>query len=703
MKKCWSDFKAEAAKQGVCATEFHAFRIAPKGVIGKTLLSIGESLFGYWDSLVKDGWGSLDARTLHPEFRDGTIREGFKRTWIAPAPVGSEIKIVVKKRDAGGLFPGTLGGTITAEKYDEDGRVIETKRISFEDGKYTDTKELSFANDKFGFIAVEVDTPHKPGKSFAYSIRYKEVPLISETRPVSGFADIHVHQTAEYAFAGNWMHGSMMGDPAVVLKPCEPKQHSGKLVNLGIKTEVDPEDPSASIRIVEGGGYPNFRDWPHHLDIVHQQVHESWLKQAFEGGMKLMVSSAVNSEILSLALGALWDKDEWRDMNCIHTQIDKIHEFCDRNQSWVAVAYNPWHAREIIHSGKLALVIAVECSNIFPRDKGDFKAQLGELYCKGVRSIQIVHHCDNRFAGAAPQERQLVGIQTLSRLTRLSLQDSRERIMDKGLPAYFVKDADKPLGFEMDSNGLNVRGLSPEGEQLIEEIMNRHMLIDVSHYSARTFDDVYDLARANGYYPLFYSHTKFHDILSKEERGIQREFLTTDEQLEKVKDTGGMVGLRTAPWSDQRACCGIHSPVSTDAKGAVGTARNFAQQVAYAYQKNIDFAFGTDFNGFTNQLGPRRKDGAKPEGLSSTYWNKGLCHIGVLPDLAKDLKILNSHGAEEFDSSAEKFLKMWERTWDKNRTRVIRGERTLRPDIQVREAILPGKKPSQLPKFKKGK
>ncbi|WP_111669848.1 membrane dipeptidase [Algoriphagus litoralis] len=677
MSRCWAEYKKEAAKAGICSTEFEAFRLTPKSIVGKTLLSIGESLLGYWDSLVQDGWGSLDARALHPKFKDGTIREGFKRTWIGPAPAGSEMKIIVKKRDTGGLFPGTLGGTVTARKYNEDGQVIETKTLSFPDGKYTDTKELSLSNDKFGFIAVEVDTPHKPGKSFAYSIRYKEEPLKVETRKVSGFADFHVHQAAEYAFAGNWLHGNMVGDPATALKPCKPLEHNFKLVNLGIKNKPKKKDATAPYRVVSGGGYPDFKEWPHHMDIAHQQVHENWLKQAFEGGMKLMVSCAVNSEILSISLGAPLDHDVWRDMNSMELQIQKVHEFCERNSSWAAIAYNPWHARQIIHSGKLAIVLSVECSNIFPADKGDFVAQLSNLYCRGVRSIQIVHQCDNRFGGAAPQERDIKGIQTLSRLTRLSLHDSRRILQDMGLAAYFIKDMDKPLGFEFGVDGLSIRGLSNSGKTLVKEIMNRHMLLDVSHFSSRTFDDAYLLARENNYYPIYYSHTKFHPILSQEEREIQKEFLTTEDQLEKVKETGGMVGLRTAPWSNQNSCCGPNSPVEPDKTDEVGTVRNFAQQVAFAYKHNFPIAFGSDLNGFTNHLGPRKKDGAKPRELSSEYWEKGLCHIGMLPEVVKDLKSLGALGANEFDSGVENFLKMWERTWDSNRQRVVRPERPI--------------------------
>jgi microsomal dipeptidase-like Zn-dependent dipeptidase len=667
--KLWADYKNAAETHHLCSSEFKAFRKIPYDVFSKTLLSIGEGLLGYWDTLVKDGWGSLNPRALHPEFRDGTIREGFKRTWIGPAPVGSEMKIVVKKRIAKRPFPGTLGGTILVEKYDEEGAVVETRTITFEDGTYEAIQEIAMSDDSFGFLMVTVDTPHKLGKSFAYSIKYEEVPVKSNSMPVKGFADIHVHQTAEYAYAGNWLHGSMMGDPADILKPCIKKDHSGKLINLGINKEVDEEDPADSIMVMSGDGFPGFSRWPHHLDIAHQQVHETWLKQAFEGGMKLMVSSAVNSEILSLVLGAAWDKDVWRDMNSIEKQIAHIHDFCEQNSDWIQVAYNPWQARELIHDGKMALVIAVECSNLFPPDKGHYTQQLATLYCMGVRSIQIVHHCDNRYAGAAPQERAIVGIQTLSRMTRVSLQESRSNIMDDGLPAYFSDDLDKPLGFEFDSEGKNVRGLSEEGRGLIKEIMNRHMLIDVAHYSARAFEDVYELARANNYYPLFVSHTKFWAILDEEQRDVQREFLTIDDQIQKINDTGGIVGLRTAPWSNQNSCCGAVSSVATDGTDEIGTARNYAQQVFYAYKNGMCYAFGSDFNGFTNQLGPRNKDGQKPDSVSWDYWENGLRHIGLLPDLVSDLKALETPGAGQFDDSAEKFLHMWERTWDDNRDR----------------------------------
>jgi microsomal dipeptidase-like Zn-dependent dipeptidase len=468
------------------------------------------------------------------------------------------------------------------------------------------------------------------------------------------------------------MHGSMMGDPAVVLAPCKTKDHFGKLVSFGIKNETnrDKDNPTDPIEIKSGEGYPGFGNWPNHLDIAHQQVHEKWLKNAFKRGLKLIVSCPVNNEMLSLILGALWDKDEWRDMNSLELQVNRIHEFTERNKSWCAIAYNPWHAREIIHSNKLAIVISLEASNIFPADKGEVDAQLGKMYCMGVRMLQIVHEVDNRFAGAAPQERPLVGMQTISRLTKVSLDAlTTKKAMDDGLGAYFMDGKDKPLGFDLDRNGENTRGLSDKGIKLIEGMMSRHMLIDTAHYSKRTLQDVFEVVKKHQYYPLCNTHTKFFEVLSDEEIEVQREFLTTGDQVKYYVETGGIIGLRTGPWVNKQVNP-KYPAVITDKKGGVGTSRSFAQQLAFAKNKGVNFAFGTDINGFTNQLGPRKKDGKKPDNVTSEYWSKGLRHIAMLADLLTDLKYLHAPGTEILGNSAELFLKTWERAWDPKRKKV---------------------------------
>ena len=227
------------------------------------------------------------------------------------------------------------------------------------------------------------------------------------------------------------------------------------------------------------------------------------------------------------------------------------------------------------------MVISVEASNIFPKDEGDFVDQLDRLYMQGVRCVQIAHEVDSRFAGAATQEKVLQGLQTLN-LTKGNFR----------------------LGMALDENGDNKLGLTDDGRALVKAIMDRHMILDVAHLSSRALREVFDIAMSRAAYPLINSHTKFEDVLTKEELKVQREFVTRKNQLEFYTKTGGIVGLRTAPWTNRLARSGKDVAVETDT-GEVGTSRSFVQQLIYAHDHKLKMAFGTDFNGFTNQMGTR--------------------------------------------------------------------------------------------------
>ena len=244
-------------------------------------------------------------------------------------------------------------------------------------------------------------------------------------------------------------------------------------------------------------------------------------------------------------------------MPVIKEQIARIHAFA-KNHDWYEVAFNPWHAREIIHAGKLAVVISVECSNLFPKDHGDYIDQLDALYGLGVRCVQIVHEVDSRFAGAALQEKILSILETVKRATKLDLG----------------------LGFKKDANGRNAIGLTEDGENLLNALMDRHMLVDTSHYSARALEEAFGIALRRQRYPLINSHTKFHSVLTSEEQDVQREFVTLSEQIRYFKETGGILGLRTAPWPNRQAPRPDGKPIAvkTDS-GDIGTARSYAQQV----------------------------------------------------------------------------------------------------------------------------
>lgn len=641
----WGKYETEMRAQHLYIQEISSLLKIPRKVLDKTLTGIGSGLMGYWNSLAAGGWATLGPRFIGPRFESGTLVQSIRnigfRTWISPAPVGSDVEIIIKKID------GKAGAKITFRVHGINGRALETKDINFSKRGDPETKTFTAKGKNFGFVSVTM-SPHSntPSNKFKYKIRYREIPQSTNTKRVSGIADLHIHQMAEYAFAGKWLHGSHTGTPREAL--CSCGDMAQELYDI-----MSPGDKDGMVDNVmhHGNGFPTFNDWPHHLDIGHQQVHESWLKDAHDKGLNLIVSCAVNNEPLALLLGGPLSQAPWRDMNNLKKQIRASQEFASKH-SWCEVAHNPWHARDIIHAGKLAVILSVESSNIFPLDEGNIEDQLDELYVMGVRCIQIVHQQDNRFAGAAPQEPVVRLFQTIKR----------------NISPAVIAETGFGTGFKFGSNGKNVMGLTTLGKTLVGMIMDRHMILDTSHYSVKALEDVYAIAKARNYYPLINTHTKFKTVLNTEERKTQQEYVTEDSQAHIFKETGGIVGLRTAPWANLKA---PESKLNPDPQGSIGTSLSFAQQVIHSQTLGLNIAFGTDINGFTNQIGTRKKAGTnKPDAVSQEYWDKGLRHVGLLPDLVSDLSHLKVRGASKMARSAEAMLKSWERTWDKKRSQV---------------------------------
>jgi microsomal dipeptidase-like Zn-dependent dipeptidase len=198
------------------------------------------------------------------------------------------------------------------------------------------------------------------------------------------------------------------------------------------------------------------------------------------------------------------------------------------------------------------------------------------------------------------------------------------------------------------------------------------MLVDLAHMSEALVGDVYALAVENDYYPLYFSHAHFREIMlpakGKEEK------TTPAAIVGMVRETGGMIGLRTGPEE-----VNTYEP-SAVANTCHGSSRSFAQ--AYDFGRlglKVAIGLGSDFNGFIQQTRPRfgpyactasfTEEGQcqardeRNEGLgalASDLDEWGLAHIGTLGALIDDLE---QHGSDTapLRSSADSFVRMWER------------------------------------------
>lgn len=510
--------------------------------------------------------------------------------------------------------------------------------------------------------------------------------------PLPGHADLHLHMFAEAAFGGGWFHGQSGGPAEVALSMCDggdPGDHARMRSDLSVLFDAcDPavvEDAAAQVPLLSAllsldgafasellgnvpgtdgdtglhedrrGGWPELDGWPRWDAIAHQQVWEEWLHDAYDSGLRLAVISAVSFDWLCRALPPEnLERPKCDEMDDVLVQLQMANDF-DAATDWAEIALTAADARRIIDEGKLALVLSIEASHIF--GTGDWRAQLDEVHALGVRTLQPVHQLDNRFGGAAPH----ITIFQIAQFGETCRIDP-----DCGLTGPGVT-----LGFDVDTDCRNTLGLTDEGRELVEAMIERSMPIDLAHMSEALVADVYDVAVAHDYYPLYLSHAHFREIMLPGKAAEEK--TTPSWVIGMVRETGGMVGLRTA-----------HEEVNTYDASPVenachGSARSFAQ--AYDYGRmglGVPMGLGSDLNGFIQQTRPRygqyacsasfpeeaacqaRDERQAGVALGTEFDEWGLGHIGLLDDLVDDLDQLGTD-TEPLRRSADAYVVMWER------------------------------------------
>ncbi|MSP63725.1 MAG: hypothetical protein EXR72_25945 [Myxococcales bacterium] len=606
---------------------------------------------GWWNGMARGGWATLGPRMFGPDWDEGKLVGTSGRTFLGAAPTNSgKVTVHLKKTDG----RAETEVTICATRKGAAPREVANFRI--ENGKDNVGKDFSraFSGLEDSIVTVNLDAK-SVSDTFSYKVKLETEPLRWDFGTIQdGFADLHAHQASELGFGGAVYRGSHTGPAATALRPCDGKH--------GL--------PGANKSYFHGNGFPTHSDWPNHMDIGHQQIHESWIKKAHDGGLKLIVVSAVSSEP-GCELAKIFHPRpgvSCRDMPNLHAQVDAFIAF-DRAHDWYEIALDPWHARKIINEGKLAAVISLEASRVFPTDEGDLVDQLDKMYVKGVRTLGLAHEFDSRFAGAAPHE---VGL--------------RKFVMSAG---QTVKHPELLGGFKYETlsrdgeppGKWNAIGMKPDRYRLVDAMIARHMLIDFTHMSTKASEELFShVSRKHRFYPLHQSHSRFRALLPPEVRIEQAELGTTEGQLTMVKRTGGVIGLRP----------GLQPILAREGTSLTaechGTTRSFRYLLEFAQRRGVKIALGTDLSGSIEMMGTRFRPtgvsgpagvmcpgskagsrtpdpGPPPQGVSREFANHGLRHIGLLPDVIADLGAIGTDppALAQLNHSAEAFLDMWER------------------------------------------
>jgi microsomal dipeptidase-like Zn-dependent dipeptidase len=394
-----------------------------------------------------------------------------------------------------------------------------------------------------------------------------------------GFADLHAHPASHLGFgadeAGNG--GIFWGKPGLAMEnaagtiasdlpSCDGDKHGGfdldpvrHLTRQTIINEINQITGFSHNR----SGWPAFRDWPHPLSVLHQQMHISWIHRAYQGGLRLMIASVTDSQTLTM----LWKRgfdlvpaqpqlDPDFEFESARRQLRSIERLVQANADWMEIVRTPGQAREAMNNNRLAIILSLEMDSLTV----DQMVALRERF--GVKHVTPIHLVNNRFGGVAAygdlfntsnyylngEFYHVAGDPDLKfRLGRpqfLTVVDA-----NAVMPEEIGRDEYCGLGYECcpeqpvpgcvpaDQGHKNVRGLARSG---LRRLMEERFLIDLAHMSDHSQAEALELAEELNY-PVMNSHTGLRRAgePGESERDMRHSF------GERIARLGGIIGLGT--------------------------------------------------------------------------------------------------------------------------------------------------------------
>lgn len=514
------------------------------------------------------------------------------------------------------------------------------------------------------------------------------------TKTLWGVADLHAHPAANFGFgaeADGW-GGVIWGQPGKAhdnvdfdkdLPPCDASIHASpgamvgpvrKLVREILLGQLEKEWLSGHGR----AGYSSytrasFANWPSALSRTHQRMHISWIRRAWRGGLRLMVASTVDNQVIKQLWHAPWFTfDPNFDFISATIQLSKIRELVEENKSWMKIVTSADEAYQAIKDDKLAIVLGVEMDQL----TADNIIVLKET--QGVRLVTPIHLVNNSFGGAAIYD-------GLFNISNLLLTGS-----------FFEVDFDKNIDFrltQIPTGDLNLYGISipnplsvyPDygtpnqgghknkiGLKSISDLrklMSAGLLIDIHHMSDKCIDSAINLAEtvADPYkYPLLKTHT---GLRFDSGSGDLNENSLKREHARKIFDLGGMVGIGVghkdlddpiADWFEQ-----YDQLMKLDGAIPTGLGTDMNGLDIHIDRSEVDIDYPLD--NLCPNIGNHQQQVTLNPNMNTPFITKfeerGFSHYGMMPEFLHAVNKLDQDAVHihEIFSSAHAFVKTWER------------------------------------------
>ncbi len=556
-----------------------------------------------------------------------------------------------------------------------------------------------------------------------------------------GIADLHEHLQSNFGFGGGLFHGGAfhrLGVPHALPDCSVVHGKNGRRDFFGHVYDGSGNDAGGLMTLVDAflagelaednhatAGWPDFTEWPDaRRRSTHQAMYHRWLERAWMGGLRLVVQHATTDYVICSMMagqGIQPGRYDCEDMTSIDRILDEnwaMQRYIDaqaggEGKGWFRIVQSPAEAREVIASGRLAVILGIETSNLFrchltPRpggpvcDEAWVDAQLDIYRDRGVRAIFPVHKYDNRFtpgdgsngfieagnffnSGHWTNKTQDCPGDGMPRgwdgggITFGGLQKPRDVYVSEA-PNDLSAFGDDPLvtAFQfydpltqpaIEGDWCQNATITPLGESLLAGMMARGMIVEIDHFPARSYRRAFEILEANDY-PAAGSHGRHWDG--------------------RIHALGGV--SVTGPGRCQ------------DPDDPGSTVRAMKERVALVASKGGYPAegLGFDLNGFAGAPGPRFGDGVCPKpqadpisypfrsyagdveftapsvGKRAIDFNtQGFVHIGMLPELIQDARSDADDDAalEPLFRSAEAYVRMWEKA--ERRATEIRAQRAM--------------------------
>jgi hypothetical protein len=508
---------------------------------------------------------------------------------------------------------------------------------------------------------------------------------VSSIQEVRGYVDAHTHGMA-FEFLGGEAHCGKPWDrygAPYALVDCEDHQTTGGNGSV-LETFLSGEPSHDPV------GWPTFKDWPAPDSLTHEGTYYRWMERAWRGGQRLFVNLLVENnklcEIYPLK------RNSCDDMDSIRLQARQMHHFQDYidaqyggpGKGFYRIVTNPFQARKVINSGRMAVVMGIETSvpfgctfkqvgtqDVAACSAAEIDRQLDQVHRMGVRQMELVNKFDNALAGVAGDAgttgtivnaANFLETGTFWNMRHCEPADGETHDNPQyAAPEIDAQQQDALFGAIGQVFGgalpavpiygppahCNARGLTTLGEHTVAGLAKRRMIFDPDHLSVKARKAAVDQVDRMNYPGIVSSHS-----------------WSTPDTYPRIYKLGGFI-----------------TPYAGDSTGFVGKWRRHLGWADKRYY--FGFGFGADINGLGAQGDPRGANVANKvrypfRGLGGVTVKRqtagqrvfdinrdGVAQYGLYPDWVEDLrKVAGKQGSaivDDMSRGAEAYLQMWER------------------------------------------